>query len=145
MGEPLANYKNVMAAARASTTSWASARATSPSAPWASRGIGKLAEDPLQVTLAVSLHQATDAARSAIMPVNDRYDLETLLGAVRDYQARRRRGYGGSAKNGAVDRFQDPEAEFGVSATPRVPGHRHRRGLRPADDVVLEDWRGPAS
>ena len=172
MGEPLANYENVMAAARRINDELGvGARHITISTVGLARGIGKLAEDPLAVTLAVSLHQATDAARSAIMPVNDRYDLETLLGAVRDYQAATRRrvtfewaaiagenddvdaartlgallkkhgirdahvnviplnptkGYGGKrAKNGAVDRFcKTLEAEFGVSATPRV-----RRGI----------------
>merc|ERR1712151_169011 len=37
------------------------------------------------VTLAVSLHAATDARRSSMMPVNDRFNLEELLAACREY------------------------------------------------------------
>ena len=55
------------------------------------RGIEKLADDPLPVTLAVSLHQADDASRSAIMPVNKRYDLETLLQSINNYQRKTKR------------------------------------------------------
>jgi len=92
MGEPLANYENVMAAARRINDELeVGARHITISTVGLARGIGKLAADPLQVTLAVSLHQATDEKRSAIMPVNKRYDLEALLGAVRDYQAATRR------------------------------------------------------
>ena len=92
MGEPLANYDNALAAARRINDELGvGARHITISTVGLVRGISKLAEDPLQVTLAVSLHQATDEARSAIMPVNRRYDLEALLGSVRDYQAKTRR------------------------------------------------------
>jgi 23S rRNA (adenine2503-C2)-methyltransferase len=38
----------------------------------------------LQIRLAVSLHGATDEARNRIMPINRRYNVETLLSAC-DY------------------------------------------------------------
>ena len=47
--------------------------------------IRKLAEENLQVGLAVSLHQTTDAKRSALMPVNDRYNISDLLDACQYY------------------------------------------------------------
>lgn len=92
MGEPLANYDAVMAAARRINGELGvGARRITISTVGLVNGIAKLADDPLQVTLAVSLHQADDAARSAIMPVNDRFPLEKLLGAVRDYQKKTKR------------------------------------------------------
>ena len=38
-----------------------------------------------RINLAVSLHGTTDAARSAIMPINDRYDISELIGALKAY------------------------------------------------------------
>lgn len=47
--------------------------------------IDLLAEKKLQLTLSVSLHSPDDASRSAIMPVNRRYPVDTLLSACRRY------------------------------------------------------------
>ncbi|MBR4132841.1 MAG: 23S rRNA (adenine(2503)-C(2))-methyltransferase RlmN [Oscillospiraceae bacterium] len=48
-------------------------------------GIDRLAEEDLQLTLSVSLHAPDDGLRSKLMPVNRRYDVETLLDACRRY------------------------------------------------------------
>ena len=45
----------------------------------------ELAEKKLQITLSVSLHSPDDAHRSAIMPVNDRWNVDTLLAACKAY------------------------------------------------------------
>lgn len=47
--------------------------------------IDRLAEENLQLTLSVSLHAPEDAVRSSIMPVNRRYDVQTLLSSCRNY------------------------------------------------------------
>lgn len=47
--------------------------------------IYELAEQDMQITLSISLHAANDTARSAIMPVNNRYPLAELMTACRDY------------------------------------------------------------
>ena len=47
--------------------------------------IGLLAEKKLQLTLSVSLHSPDDESRSKIMPVNRRWNVDTLLSACRDY------------------------------------------------------------
>lgn len=47
--------------------------------------IDRLAEENLQLTLSVSLHCADNEVRSKIMPVNRRYDVDTLLAACRRY------------------------------------------------------------
>jgi len=52
--------------------------------------IRRLADDPLQIRLAVSLHGATDEVRNQIMPVNRRYNLEVLLTACDYYIARKK-------------------------------------------------------
>jgi 23S rRNA (adenine2503-C2)-methyltransferase len=48
-------------------------------------GIRQLAQEPLQVGLAVSLHAADDALRNRLVPLNRRYPLGELLAACREY------------------------------------------------------------
>ena len=47
--------------------------------------IDRLAEENLQLTLSVSLHAPTDEIRSTIMPVNRRYNVQTLLADCKRY------------------------------------------------------------
>lgn len=47
--------------------------------------IERLAEEKLQLTLSVSLHAPVDEIRSTIMPVNRKYNVDTLLSACKDY------------------------------------------------------------
>jgi 23S rRNA (adenine2503-C2)-methyltransferase len=46
-------------------------------------GIERMAKELPQVGLAISLHAPNDALRDTLMPVNKRYNLETVLGAAR--------------------------------------------------------------
>ena len=45
----------------------------------------ELAQKKLQLTLSVSLHSPEDASRSSIMPINNRYPVDVLLDACREY------------------------------------------------------------
>jgi len=47
--------------------------------------IDQLAEEKLQLTLSVSLHAPTDEIRSTIMPVNRRFNVDTLLSSCKSY------------------------------------------------------------
>jgi 23S rRNA (adenine2503-C2)-methyltransferase len=47
--------------------------------------IRRFADEQLQVTLAISLHKATDRERTALMPVNKRWELRELIGACYYY------------------------------------------------------------
>ncbi len=53
--------------------------------------IRELAEKDLQITLSISLHATDDAARSSIMPVNNRWKIQELLDACREYTDRTHR------------------------------------------------------
>ncbi len=53
--------------------------------------IEKLAEEPYQVNLAVSIHAANDELRSSLVPINDRWPLTHLIAAVRRYIGRTHR------------------------------------------------------
>jgi len=90
MGEPLANFENTMRAIRIVNAPWAlgiGARHITVSTSGLAPQIRKLADDPLQIRLAVSLHGATDEVRNQIMPINRKYNIETLLSACDYYTA----------------------------------------------------------
>lgn len=89
MGEPLANYANVVRALRILNAPWGiglGARKMTLSTSGLAPEIERLAAENLQVRLAVSLHGARDEVRNRIMPVNRRYPLARLLKACEVYQ-----------------------------------------------------------
>jgi 23S rRNA (adenine2503-C2)-methyltransferase len=93
MGEPLANLENVMRAIRIINAPWGlgiGARRITVSTSGLAPQIQKLADEPLQIRLAISLHGATNAVRNLIMPINRRYNVETLLSACDYYAARKK-------------------------------------------------------
>jgi 23S rRNA (adenine2503-C2)-methyltransferase len=53
--------------------------------------IRKLANDPMQFRLAISLHGATDEVRNRIMPVNKKFPLNELVIACMEYQSKKGR------------------------------------------------------
>ena len=90
MGEPLLNYLNVVKAARDLSRPDQlniGARHISVSTSGIADKLHKLAVDLPQANLAVSLHNADNAERSKIMPVNRRYDLDDLKKALEEYIA----------------------------------------------------------
>lgn len=93
MGEPLANFDNLMRAIRIINAPWGlsmGARHITVSTSGLAPQIRKLAEESLQIRLAVSLHGASDEVRDQIMPINRRYNIETLFSAC-DYYAIRKK------------------------------------------------------
>jgi 23S rRNA (adenine2503-C2)-methyltransferase len=94
MGEPLANYDNLLKALKILNAPWGGgigARKITVSTSGLTPQIRKLADEPLQFRLAISLHGATDATRSKIMPVNRKYPLSELTAACEYYQKQRGR------------------------------------------------------
>jgi 23S rRNA (adenine2503-C2)-methyltransferase len=93
MGEPLANYDNVMRAIAILNASWGmgiGARRITVSTSGLVRKIEALAEQPLQVRLAISLHGATDEVRDRIMPINKRHPIAELMDACAYYVSRKK-------------------------------------------------------
>ena len=94
MGEPLANYDPLLKALRILNASWGGgigARKITVSTSGLAPQVRKLAEEPLQFRLAISLHGATDETRNKIMPVNRRYPLKELVAACEYYQKKKGR------------------------------------------------------
>lgn len=86
MGEPLANLPNLLKAIELISSEKGlniGARRLTVSTSGLVPQIRKLAEYPLQIRLAISLHGATDEVRSKIMPVNERWNLAELFDALR--------------------------------------------------------------
>ncbi|MBI2628327.1 MAG: 23S rRNA (adenine(2503)-C(2))-methyltransferase RlmN [Candidatus Niyogibacteria bacterium] len=88
MGEPFLNYDNVLASIKILNDKDGlniGARKISVSTSGLIEGIKKLAEENLQVNLAISLHSPETDLRSALMPVNRKYPLKNVLTAADDY------------------------------------------------------------
>lgn len=88
MGEPLANYRAVWRAVGTLHDPHGmnlAARHITISTVGLIPGIRKLAEEPLQVGLAVSLHAPDAALREKLIPTAHRYPLPDILQACREY------------------------------------------------------------
>ena len=94
MGEPMANYDNLLKAIRLLNSPWGGrigARKITVSTSGLAPQIRKFADEPEQFSLAISLHGATDEVRGKIMPVNKKYPLAELTSALDYYQSKRGR------------------------------------------------------
>ena len=90
MGEPLANYRRVMSAVRQITQPspegfGISQRNVTVSTVGLAPQIRTFADEDLSCTLAVSLHAPDDELRDELVPMNNRYPVEDVLGAARYY------------------------------------------------------------
>jgi 23S rRNA (adenine2503-C2)-methyltransferase len=91
MGEPFANYNNVLEAAhrlvepRETGGFGLGARKITISTVGLVPGIRRFADENLQLNLAVSLHAATDDLRNQLVPINKRFPLRDVTHAVHDY------------------------------------------------------------
>ncbi|MDT4928364.1 MAG: rRNA (adenine2503-C2)-methyltransferase, partial [Pseudonocardiales bacterium] len=98
MGEPLANYSRLAAALRrlvdpAPGGFGLSRRSITVSTVGLVPAIGRLAEEDLGVTLAVSLHAPDDQLRDTLVPVNTRWKVGEVLAAADAYAERTGRRY----------------------------------------------------
>ena len=88
IGEPLDNYENVVNAIRIINNPKGiniGARHISISTSGLVPYIYKLADENIQCTLSISLHATTNHKRSSMMPVNNTYNIETLIQACKNY------------------------------------------------------------
>jgi 23S rRNA (adenine2503-C2)-methyltransferase len=87
MGEPLLNYKNVLASIGRITSPAPLGLGMSPqritvSTAGISKMIKKLGDDNVKFNLALSLHAANDEKRNKIMPINEDNSLDSLAEAL---------------------------------------------------------------
>lgn len=92
MGEPLANYEALMKALLILNAPWGGgigSRKITVSTSGLAPQIRRLAHEPQQFRLAVSLHGATDEVRNRLMPVNRKYPLAELIPACEYYVSKK--------------------------------------------------------
>ena len=88
IGEPLDNYDNVIKSVKIINDPYGlniGARHISLSTCGIVPKIYKLAEENIQCTLSISLHATSDEKRRDIMPIANRYTIEELLNACKEY------------------------------------------------------------
>lgn len=88
-GEPLDNYENVIKSLRILNSEKGrnlSLRSFTLSTCGIPENIIRLASENIPIGLAISLHSLKDEVRSSMMPINKRYDIESVLKAVHYYQ-----------------------------------------------------------
>ena len=94
MGEPLHNYDNTLQALHVLNMPEGlglGARHMTLSTVGLVPGILRLAAEPLQVNLAISLHAPNNAMRLRTMPVTRKYPIEAVLDACQEYTRRTNR------------------------------------------------------
>ena len=110
MGEPMANLAAVWPSVeRFHGDLGLSARHITISTVGLIPGIRALADFPLPVNLAVSLHAANDTLRDELVPINKRYPIDDLVQACADYLAvkNRRVSFEWAMIDGVNDRDSD--------------------------------------
>lgn len=93
MGEPFANYDNLLKAIEIINAPWGiglGARHITVSTSGLVPRIRDFADQPLQIRLAISLHGATDEVRGRIMPVNRKYPVAELMEACEYFAGRKK-------------------------------------------------------
>lgn len=88
MGEPLSNYEQMLKAVYILNDDAGvnfGARRMTLSTVGLVPAIRRLADEPVQVNLAISLHAPTDTLRSELVPINDQFPIASLMDAARYY------------------------------------------------------------
>ncbi len=144
MGEPMANYENLLPALRILNAPWGlnfGARRITISTSGIVPKILELADEPEQFRLAVSLHGATNAVREQIMPINKRYPLETLVPAIRKYAETKGRMI--TLEFILIDSLNDTSEQANALADIALQLNAHVN-LIPYNTVAGLDWKRPS-
>ena len=142
-GEPLDNYENLLQFIRMLTDEHGlhiSQRNLTVSTCGIVPKIRELAEEKLQITLALSLHAATQEKRKQLMPVANKYGLEEVLGACREYYEKtgRRITFEYSLVAGVNDNEKDAKELIGLLG--KFPCHVN---LIPVNPIKERDFVQP--
>ena len=154
MGEPMLNLDAVLEAARRLPDVGVTHRRTTVSTVGWLPGLRRFVDEVEEpIRLALSLHAPTDALRSELMPVNDRYPLEDVLAECRRYFELRGRkvfveyvmlaGVNDRVEQAAeLARLLDPKI-FKVNLIPYNPTGRVRRARRRDGDRRVQGGARP--
>lgn len=134
MGEPMANEAAVWASVeRLHEALGLSARHLTISTVGLVPGIRTLADRPLPVNLAVSLHAANDTLRDELVPINKRYPIDQLMEACAGYLAAkgRRLSFEWALIDGVNDRPSDAAELAALTRRFHLPAHVNLIPLNP--------------
>lgn len=135
-GEPLLNYDNVlgfMHLVHDPKVFNISYRNITLSTAGIVPNINKLQLEELPINLAISLHAANNAKRSEIMPINDTYNLNSLLTATRAYAQSSKRQV--TYEYVLIKDFND-SAEHAKELSALLRGHIASVNLIPVNTVI---------
>ncbi len=139
IGEPLDNYNHALGFIRLLNDAWGiGQRHITLSTCGLVPQIYDLAEENLQINLAVSLHHPVDFNRQAIMPVAKAYPLDDLIEACRYYfeKTGRRITFEYALIEGVNDSLREVEALVEIGQ--RVPIHINLIPLNPVEESVYK-------
>jgi len=144
MGEPLLNYEASLAAIRRFIDPQGfklGQRHITLSTVGIVPGINRLADEGLQIALAISLHAATDPLRAQLVPINRRYGLDALFEACYHYVERtgRRVSFEWALIEGVND---TPEQALALAA--RLKGLLAHVNLIPLNPTPGYEGRSPS-
>ncbi|MBN1180292.1 MAG: 23S rRNA (adenine(2503)-C(2))-methyltransferase RlmN [Anaerolineae bacterium] len=126
MGEPLLNYDASLEAVRRMVDPQGfrlGQRHITLSTVGIAPAIRRLADEEIQITLAVSLHAATDELRDTLVPINRRYPLSELFAACHHYGERTGRRI--SFEWALIDGINDTPQQAQALAARLVGLHAH--------------------
>lgn len=153
MGEPLHNYANTLKAITILNMPEGlniGARHMTISTVGLVPAILRLAEEPLQINLAISLHAPNNTMRARTMPITRKYPIEEVLSAVQVYIARTHRqvtfeyvllaGENDSVEHAReLARLLTPLAQFGHVNL--IPVNTTAAGYRPPSGATIRAFR----
>ena len=153
MGEPFANYNNVMEAVRRLMHPeddggfGLGARKITISTVGLVPGIRKFADEDTQINLAVSLHAATDELRNQLVPINVKYPLKDVIKATHDYiqKTNRRVSYEWALIDGVNDTVEQAHALVDVVEKTFPTDERHLVHVNMIPLNPTQGYRGHAS
>ena len=144
MGEPMANYQNWLQAVSILNAPWGvglGARKMTVSTSGLVPRIRDLADQPLQIRLAISLHGASDEVRSQIMPVNKKHPVAELMEACSYYSDRKKQMI--TFEYILIEGVNDAPSEARLLAD-RARGLRAKINLIPYNTVEGLPWKRPS-
>lgn len=144
MGEPLANYPNLIRAITILNAPWGvglGARKMTVSTSGLVSRIRELADQPLQIRLAISLHGASDDVRGQIMPVNKKHPVAELMEACAHYCERKKQMI--TFEYILIEGVNDAPSEARLLAE-RARGLRAKINLIPYNTVEGLPWKRPS-
>jgi 23S rRNA (adenine2503-C2)-methyltransferase len=144
MGEPMANYDNWLQAVKILNAPWGiglGARKMTVSTSGLVPRIRDLADQPLQIRLAISLHGASDEVRSQIMPVNKKHPVAELMDACAYYADRKKQMI--TFEYILIEGVNDDLSEARLLAD-RARGLRAKINLIPYNTVEGLPWKRPS-